>query len=142
MNLPDVNLLLLAYDASSPQHDRAREWLAASLSSTEAVAFAWVAILSFIRLSTSPRIYAEPRAPTEAFDIVTRWLSRPNAIVVHPTVRHPHILRSLLEPIGTAGNLTTDAHLAALSIEHGARLCSADGDFARFSGVRWVNPLA
>jgi toxin-antitoxin system PIN domain toxin len=83
-----------------------------------------------------------PLPPDRAFDIVERWLAQPYAIVLHPTERHLAILRGLVEPLGTAGNITTDAHLAALAIEHGAEVCSADTDFGRFRGLRWTNPLA
>jgi hypothetical protein len=79
--------------------------------------------------------------PVEAFDVVVGWLAQPCALVLHPTDRHLTILRSLVEPLGTAGNLTTDAHLAALAIEHGGEVCSGDTDFSRFRGLRWANPL-
>jgi hypothetical protein len=142
MKLTDVNLLLYAVDASAPRHRRAREWLETQLSGSETVAFAWSVLLGFLRLSTNARVFAAPLAMTESFDIVEGWLSQPNATVVHPTERHSAILRQLIEPFGTAGNLTSDAHLAALSIEHGAELCSSDTDFSRFAGVRWTDPLA
>jgi toxin-antitoxin system PIN domain toxin len=99
-------------------------------------------LLAFLRLSTNPRVFDAPLGPAEAFDLVDGWLAQPCATVVHPTERHAAILRKLLEPLGTAGNLTTDAHLAALAIEHGADLCSSDSDFSRFTGVRWLDPLA
>jgi toxin-antitoxin system PIN domain toxin len=87
-------------------------------------------------------VFAAPATLEEALDLVESWLEQPNVTVVHPTDRHSRLLRELLLPLGTAGNLTSDAHLAALSIEHGAELCSVDSDFARFPRVRWVNPLA
>lgn len=141
MNLPDVNLLLYALDTSSPRHDVARRWLEAQLSGTEPVAFAWVVLLAFVRLATQARVFTHPLGAEEALDIVDGWLAQPSATVVHPTERHPTQLRSLLTAAGTAGNLTTDAHLAALAIEHGAMLCSCDADFSRFAGLRWHNPL-
>ena len=91
---------------------------------------------------TSPRVFAQPLTPSEALDILDAWLAQPCATVIHPGDRHAALLRELLEPFGTAGNLTTDAHLAALAIEHGAELCSADADFSRFPGLIWSNPLA
>lgn len=142
MKLPDVNLLLYAVDTSSPRHRAARRWLEAQLSGTETFAFAWVTLLGFLRLRTSPRVYEEPLEAAAALDLIDGWLAQPPSTVVHPTERHAAVLRELLEPLGTAGNLTTDAHLAALAIEHGAQLCSSDSDFSRFSGVRWVDPLA
>ena len=112
------------------------------MSGTEAVGFAWIVLLAFVRLSTRPLIFVHPLRPDEAFDIVGSWLAQPCALVLHPTDRHLAVLRGLVEPLGTAGNIATDAHLAALAIEHGADLCSADADFRRFPGLRWANPLA
>lgn len=142
MKLPDVNLLIYAADASSPDHEPARRWLEAELSGTETFAFTWVALLAFIRLTTSHRVFERPFSVRDVLDIVDGWLAQPPVTVIGPTERHPAVLRELLEPVGAAGNLTTDAHLAAVAIEHGAVLCSADRDFARFSGLKWVNPLA
>ena len=142
MKLTDVNLLLYAMDASAPRHRPARAWLEAQLSGTETMAFAWSVLLAFLRLSTNARVFTAPLRPAEAFDLVEGWLAQPNATVIHPTERHGAILRQLLEPLGTAGNLTSDAHLAALAIEHGAELCSSDADFSRFAGVRWTDPLS
>ena len=142
MKLPDVNLLLYAIDTSAPRHHAARSWLEGQLSGTETFAFSWSVLLAFLRLSTSTRIFAEPLAPEEAFDTIDSWLAQPCTTVVHPTDRHAALLRELLEPLGTAANLTTDAHLAALSVEHGAELCSSDRDFSRFPMVRWSDPLA
>jgi toxin-antitoxin system PIN domain toxin len=142
VKLTDVNLLLYAVDASSPRHSDARSWLEAELSGRETFAFSWVVLLAFLRLSTSPRVFENPLEPREALDLVDGWLTRANAAVLHPTNRHAVVLRELLVPLGAAGNLTNDAHLAALAIEHGAELCSADSDFSRFPGLRWTNPLA
>jgi uncharacterized protein len=142
VKLPDVNLLLYALDTAAPRHRAARQWLEERLSGTETFAFTWVVLLAFIRLSTNPRVFDRPFRPAEAFDVVDGWLSQPCATVVHPTDRHPSLLRELLAISGTAGNLTTDAHLAALAIEHGAELCSSDSDFSRFAGLRWNDPLA
>lgn len=141
MKLPDVNLLLYAIDESSPRHEPARDWLEEALSGTEAVGFAWAVLLGFLRISTNPAILEQPLDPVEAFDYVDGWLAQPPAVPVAPTERHVGLLRELLEPLGVAGNLTSDAHLAALAIEHGAELCSSDTDFARFEGLRWTDPL-
>jgi len=141
VKLADTNLLLYAVDESSPQHGRARDWLDGVLSGTETVAFAWAVLLAFVRLSTNARIFEAPLTLDQALSLVDGWLEQPCAVVVHPTDRHSTLLRELLGPLGTAGNLTMDAHLAALAIEHGAELCSADADFSRFPGLRWVNPL-
>lgn len=141
MKLPDVNLFLYAYDSRSPRHEPAREWLEQTVSGAETVALTWTVLLAFIRLSTRPAIVERPLDASKAIDLVQSWLEQPCTTVVHPTERHATVLRELLDPLGTAGNLTTDAHLAALAIEHGAELCSSDTDFARFSGLRWKDPL-
>jgi hypothetical protein len=141
VRLPDVNLLLYAADETSVRHKPARQWLEATLSGTETVAFAWLALIGFVRISTNSMSFECPLAVEEAFDLVDGWLDQPCATVVHPTDRHAAVLRDLLVPLGAAGNLTSDAHLAALAIEHGALLCSCDTDFARFSGLRWIDPL-
>lgn len=142
MKLPDVNLLIYAVDASSRHHARARPWLEQALSGTEEVGFAWVALLGFVRISTNPAALGNALVPARAFEFIDSWLGAPAATVVHPGRQHAGHVRELLEPLGAAGNLTSDAHLAALAIEHGAELCSGDNDFSRFEGLRWVNPLA
>jgi toxin-antitoxin system PIN domain toxin len=141
VKLPDVNLLIYAADESSPHYTRTRAWLEQTLSGTEEVGFAWLALVGFIRISTSPTILNNALSPGRAFEFVHSWLDQPIATVVHPTHQHAATLQKLLEPLGTAGNLTSDAHLAALAIEHGAELCSADVDFSRFEGLRWSDPL-
>lgn len=98
-------------------------------------------LLAFVRLTTRRQVVAEPFSVEEALDVVDGWLGRPNVVVVHPTDRHHMVLRELLTPLGAGGNLTSDGHLAALAIEHGAELCSSDADFSRFTGLRWVDPL-
>lgn len=141
MKLPDANLLIYAFDEGAPDHTIAHAWIEELLSGTETVGFAWIVLLAFLRITTRPRVVARPLEPSKAFDIIEGWLAQPPAVLLHPTERHFDVLRGLLEPLGTAGNLTTDAHLAALAIEHGGEVCSADGDFARFPGLRWSNPL-
>jgi toxin-antitoxin system PIN domain toxin len=141
VKLPDVNLLLYAADESSRHHARARPWLEQTLSGTEEVGFAWMVLLGFLRISTNPAAFSNALSPVRALEFIDSWLDSPVATVVHPSERHARHLRDLLMPLGTAGNLTNDAHLAALAIEHGAELCSSDNDFSRFEGVRWVNPL-
>jgi uncharacterized protein len=141
VKLVDANLLLYAVDEGSPHHSVARPWLEEQLSGSETFAFAWAVLLAFLRLVTNPRVFENPLSGEDAFDLVDSWLAQPNATVLHPTDRHSQLLRELLAPLGTAGNLTTDAHLAALAVEHGAELCSVDADFGRFAGVQWTNPL-
>jgi uncharacterized protein len=141
MRLVDANLLLYATDERSPRHRAARPWLERQLSGNEPVAFAWPVLLAFLRLSTSHRIFERPLPPNRAFDVVDRWLAQPCAVIVQPGGRHAALLRQLLSPLGTSANLVSDAHLAALALEHGAELNSCDSDFSRFPGLRWVNPL-
>lgn len=141
MKLVDANLLLYATDARSPRHAAARPWLEQQLSGDETIALAWIVLLAFVRLSTHPHVFARPLAAERAFDVVGRWLAQPCTVIVHPGERHATVMRQLLRPFGTAGNLVNDAHLAALAIENGAELNSCDADFSRFSGLRWINPL-
>jgi hypothetical protein len=138
----DLNLLLYAVNRDSPSHRAARTWLEGVLNGDEAVAIPWVVLLGFLRLTTNPTILPRPLTPEQAMDVVDGWLAQPGVTTLHPGEEHWRVLRGLLEGSGTAGNLTTDAHLAALAIENGCELCSADGDFARFGRLRWVNPLA
>ena len=140
MKLPDANVLLYALDDTSARHAGARAWLDAVLSGSEEVGFAWVVLLAVLRLTTKPAVFAHPLRPGEAFDIIDGWLAQPCSLIVHPTVRHMGLLRGLISAVGTAGNLTTDAHLAALSVEYGAAICSYDADFSRFPGVTLVDP--
>jgi toxin-antitoxin system PIN domain toxin len=141
VKLPDLNLLLYAIDDSSPLHERSRPWLEETLSGNEEVGFAWSVLLGFLRLSTNPAVFEEPLEADEALDYIDSWLAQPCALIVTPGDRHSSLLRTLLKPVGTAANLTTDAHLAALAIERGAELLSRDTDFSRFEGLRWRDPL-
>lgn len=142
MKLIDANLLIYAINRDSPLHTRARTWLEATLSGDETIVLPWIVILGFLRVMTSRRIFSRPLTPENAIAIVDSWLMRPNVVSEATGGDHWQELRRQLLVTGTAGNLTTDAHLAACAISSGADLCSADADFARFSGVRWVNPLA
>jgi toxin-antitoxin system PIN domain toxin len=129
-------VLLYAVDRASAHHDQSLPWLDASLAGTETVGLAWVVLLAFIRLATNTSVFEHPMAPDEAVGQVEAWLQAPAAVVAQPTPRHANLLRGLLRDAGTAGNLTTDAHLAALALEHGADIVSFDRDFGRFPGVR------
>ncbi len=142
MKLPDLNLLIYAVDQGSSSHLIALRWWNGLLSGSQTVALSWTVLLGFLRLTTNPRIMRAPLAAEEAFDYIDRWLAHPLTTMIDPTPRHASLLRDLLGEVGTAGNLVPDAHLAALAIEHGAELCSADRDFGRFPGLRWVNPLS
>jgi toxin-antitoxin system PIN domain toxin len=142
VKLVDLNLLLYAIDETSPRHERAHHWVEQTMSGHETVALAWSVLLGFLRVATRPSVFTSPLRPEQALDLVDGWLARPCTTVVAPTQRHAVVLRELIATTGTAGNLTTDAHLAALAIEHGATVCSTDADFRRFSGVVVVDPLA
>ena len=142
MILPDVNLLIYATDAEAPMHRKARRWLEELFSGSETVAFSWSTLLAFLRLSTSRSAFRVPLPVDVALEVVATWLDRPSATIVHAGPKHLSILGDLLTATGTGGNLTSDAHLAALAIEHGATLCSSDRDFGRFPRLRWSNPLA
>jgi uncharacterized protein len=136
MVVVDGNVLLYAVDSTSVHHDVSISWLDAALTGTEAVGLAWVALLAFVRLSTSAAVFPTPLTTDDALVQVETWLAAPSAVVAQPTPRHAALLRGLLRDTGTAGNLTTDAHLAALALEHGADVVSFDRDFARFPGIK------
>jgi uncharacterized protein len=141
MKLLDANLLLYAVNEDAPLHDKARAWIEEILSAGETVAFSWIVMLAFLRISTRPGVFPKPLSPETAFTFLDRWLSAPVATVVHPGPKHLATLRGLISPLGMGGNITSDGHLAALAIEHGAELYSCDSDFGRFPGLRWRNPL-
>jgi toxin-antitoxin system PIN domain toxin len=142
MKLVDVNILLYAVNQNAPEHVRALSWWQDVLQNDEEIGLAWTVVLGFVRVSTNPRIFAVPLKTDEVISHVDAWLGRANVRIVTELEGHWDHLRSFLQQIGTAGNLTTDAHLAALAISHGATLASSDTDFARFTGLRWENPLS
>lgn len=141
MKVPDLNLLIYAVDRGSHPHRGALRWWNDLLSGSETVALSWIVLLGFLRLTTNPRIMQAPLTADAALDYIDRWMAHPSTTIIDPTPRHITVLRDLLRSVGTAGNLVPDAHLAALAIEHGAELCSADHDFGRFPGLRWLDPL-
>lgn len=141
MILIDVNLLIYAVNEDAPLHSKAKSWLETILSRTETVGLSWSVVLAFLRLTTRAGIFRMPLTVESALDLVDAWFSQPAVVAVEPAAQHLRILRDLLLPLGAGGNLTSDAHLAALAIEHGAELYSCDGDFARFPRLRWRNPL-
>ena len=140
--LVDANILLYAVDTSSPFHESAARWLTDRLNGTTNVGLAWPSLTAFLRISTHPRASAAPLSPVDAWAHVQDWLAADPAWIPLPTQRHAEVLESLLTTYRLRGNLVPDADLAALAIEHGLTICSADTDFARFTEVRWVNPLA
>ncbi len=136
MVIVDANVLVYAVNTRSAHHEQALAWMEQALGGAEAVGLAWIALLAFVRLGTHPAVFPAPLAPDAAMAQVQAWLAAPAAVVAQPTSRHAGILRGLVREAGTAGNLTGDAHLAALAIEHGADVVSFDRDFGRFPGVR------
>lgn len=142
MILVDANLLIYAVDADSAHHQRARRWLEETLSTDTWVGLPWIVLLAFLRINTRAGIVRKPLSPERAIDVVDEWLAQPYVGLIGPDDQHWPILRNLLLSGGTAGNLTSDAHLAALAIELGCQIASADNDFRRFNGVTLVNPLA
>ena len=137
----DTNLLIYAVNSVSPRHARAKDWLETVLTGSETVGLPWVVILGFLRITTSNRILPRPLSPAQAIAVVDALLARPNVEALDAGSDHWPTLRELLQESGTAGNLTTDAHLAALAVESGATMCSSDSDFARFNRLKWENPL-
>ena len=142
MIITDVSLLLNAYNRDFPDHAEARKWWEGVINDRELVGLAWVTVLAFLRIMTNPRAMPNPMAVDRALSTVKLWLDLPNVDILDPGPRHAEILFRLLRQVGVAGNLTTDAHLAAIALEHQARLASTDTDFGRFSGLRWFNPIA
>ncbi len=142
MILPDLNLLVYAYNSDAPHHARARDWWEECLSNFEPVALPWVTLLGYVRLMTNRAVLVDPFRLDEALGHLRSWLQRPQVEILQPGPRHLDLLTHLTQKAGTAGNLATDLHLAALAIEVQGELHSNDHDFARFSGLRWVNPLA
>jgi len=141
MILIDVNLLIYAVNNDAPLHHKTKAWLESVMSGTETICMPWVVILAFLRLSTRTGSFREPLRIERAFQLMEGWLEQRPVTIIEPTTKHLQIMRNFLLPLGSGGNLTSDAHLAAIAMEHGAELCSADGDFARFPGLRWRNPL-
>lgn len=143
MILLDANLLVYAYLREMPHHEPARVWLDEQLNELPRVALPWPSLLAFVRLVSNPRIFERPVPLAKAWQQAETWLSVPSAWIPQPTERHREILGKLLTAAPeTRSALVPDAHLAALAMEHGLTLCSADRDFARFPDLRWVNPVA
>ena len=141
MILVDTNLLVYAFISAYSQHDAAREWLDSRLNAPAAVGLPWASLLGFLRLVTNRRVFAQPATLASAWRQVEEWLDCAPVWVPSPGERHRSILGDLFERYGAQGDLVPDVHLAALAIEHGLVLYSADGDFARFAELKWENPL-
>jgi toxin-antitoxin system PIN domain toxin len=142
MILVDANILLYAEDKLSPRHDAARSWWDTRLSGASPVCLCWTVLGAFIRISTNPRVYDHPLSLEQALSRVQSWLDQPCTRMIHPTQQHWTVFKKMLLGGQATANLVTDAHLAALSMEHGCELISTDSDFSRFPGIRWRNPLS
>jgi len=139
--VPDLNLLIHAYNSESPRHGRARSWWESLMNGTAPIGLTWAVMLGFIRVTTHRTILKHPLPVKTACHHVRSWLIQPQVAIIQPGDRHAEILFGFLESVGSAGNLTTDAHLAALAVEYQAELNTTDADFSRFPGLRWINPL-
>ena len=141
MTILDANILLYAYNVDAPQHRRVVSWLKKLFESGETIGLPWVSIWAFIRVSTNARIYSSAVPPRDVFSVVEEWLNQPGVAILNPGPLHTQILKKLVRDFAATGPLVTDAVLAALAIEYGASLASADQDFRRFSELRWIDPL-
>jgi toxin-antitoxin system PIN domain toxin len=141
MILLDANLLVYAHVRNMTQHNRAKAWLDGEINRGGRVGMPWPSLLGFLRIVTNPRVFSRPESLDQAWRTVLSWLNNPNVWIPVPTENHRDAMDPLLPAAAGRPNLIPDAHLAALAIEHGLVLCSADGDFARFPGLRWNNPL-
>ena len=142
MILLDANILLYARVESFEQHATARAWLDEQLNGITGVGIPWPTLLAFVRLISNRRVFERPLETKAAWLQVEQWLDCRPVWTPAPTERHREVMSSLVPSIGNRPNLVPDAHLAALAIENGLKLCSTDGDFARFPGLTWENPLA
>jgi toxin-antitoxin system PIN domain toxin len=142
VRLVDANLLVYAFARAMPQHARCRTWLDARLNDEVPLGLPWPSLVAFVRLVTNPRVFPQPVAVPVAWRQVEEWLACPPVWIPQPTERHAELLGRLLAGSGMRATLVQDAHLAALALEHGLAVASADADFARFQGLRWENPLA
>ena len=141
MIIPDVNLLLYSYNDRDPSHEQARKWWFELIAGESPVGIPWIVVAGFVRISTNPKAFVDPMTPSAALATVVEWLKHPHVSPLNPAEEHlTHFVRNI-NTAGTAGNLVTDAHIAAIAIEHDAEVHSADTDFRRFPGLRWHNPL-
>jgi len=139
--LVDANILLYAEDSLSAHHEMARVWWDAQLSGSSPVCLCWHVLTAFIRIATNTRLHQRPLTLKEAIDRVQSWIDQPCVRIIQPTEEHWSILQRMLCDGSATANLVSDAHLAALAIEHNCELCSTDADFSRFPGLNWLNSL-
>jgi toxin-antitoxin system PIN domain toxin len=139
--LVDANILLYAEDSLSSFHQKAREWWDGQLSGTGPVCLCWTVLSAFIRIGTNPRVFESPLSIEQSLDRIQSWIDQPCTRIIRPTERHWTIFQQVLKDGQAVANLVTDAHIAALALEHGCTVASTDADFARFSKLKWINPL-
>lgn len=137
----DVNLLLYAYHGRSPHHSKARAWIERIFSEANAIGLPWQTVSAFLRISTNNKLLGNLYSVEEAAQVVDEWVAHPNIRMLSPGDDHWHLFRRMVVEGQASSALVSDAHLAALTIEYGGVLYTADRDFARFPGLRWVNPL-
>lgn len=142
MTILDANILLYAYDRSSVSHTRVIEWLETQFQAREAIGLPWISLWAFLRIATNPRINQSPLSLKEAFAVIHEIQQMPRAVIVQPGSQHAEILERLAIEAQANGSRITDAVLAAIAIEHGAKLASTDRDFSRFQGLKWINPTS
>jgi uncharacterized protein len=140
--LVDANVLLYSLDENSPFHVRTRDWMVSALNGPQRVGIPWMSLWAFIRIVTNPRALAQPLMPSAAWDYVQAWLDAPATWIPVPGRGHREILGSLLVQHDLRAGRVTDAVLAAICVEHGLTMISADSDFARFPQIDWINPVA
>lgn len=140
--LIDANILLYAVDTQSPFHEKSATWLESALNGSRRVGIPWMSLTAFVRITTHPRALREPLTPTNAWTHVEDWLDAPMTWIPTPGRPHADILGRLIRELDLRANLIPDAVLAALCIEHGLTMVSADSDFARFTEIEWLNPVA
>ena len=140
MIIVDANVLLYAYNPASQHHAACRGWLESALNGSEQIGFPWQTILAFVRIATNPRVFTRPLGAVEAASIVDDWFACPQAVCVEPADGYWEMLKVQLADAQVAGPLVTDAALATLARQHGARLCTTDRDFSRFAGLKTIDP--
>ncbi len=142
MKLLDVNLLLYAKNPDFPEHARVRRWLEELLESGEPVGLAWITIVAFLRLATNPRLFPRPLSVSEALETTDSWLRRPTVSLLRESEDHWEVFEPIIRAADARADLITDAHLAAIAVEHAATLCTNDRDFGLFPGLKLLDPLA
>ncbi len=141
MKLLDLNLLIYAVNEDTANHNTAKSWLETQFNGTESIGIPWIVILGFLRIMTNGKIFPTPLSEETAIELIDAWLQHPLITIPEPGANHWSLVKELILETGTAGNLTSDIHLAAIAIEHGAKLFTLDADFSRFKGLRWEKPF-